>query len=369
MSVPLDIQMKRHFYRPFCTESEIDRVMSPRTARDFLLKMRADYIADHMRVLRYYRRLSIIGGARYSLERSFSTKHYREYKMSLPREDREVLAQVAYGDIFTSEPNGHIFKSQFGRIVTISRSIEYFLKFSHLALLDFDEEVPPQVRFQALLIALRVMFQNESLDFDVDPRGILPDGIARSIHKLIPIQLQFIVGHEFAHHLLGHLNDQEIRFAGNNGSKDGQSFQDNTACFSVSEVQEIDADLNAIMRPRITESTRLEMLNGVILWLGALELFEHALSVMRPYLSGMPRTHPTARNRHLHILNNVDSAYKRVVQEISDSTIHAVDSYKSPLAEYLGLNMDEFETYGSCYLAEPNTEWRGRRLVDRVDYY
>jgi len=363
------IEIKRHFYRPFCTESEIDRVMSPQTSRDFLLKMRADYIADHMRVFRYYRRLSIRGGPKYSLESSFRTKHYREYKMSLTRQDREVLNQITYGDIFTNEPNGQIFNSPFGRIVTISHSIEYFLKFSHLALLQFDEEVPLQVRFQALLIALRVMFQHESLDFDVDPRGILSLGLARSIHKLIPMQLQFIAGHEFAHHLLGHLSDQQLRFAVDSDRRDNQVAQDNLPFFNVSEKQEIDADINALMRPRISENTRLEMLNGVIVWFGALELKEHALDVICSQPSWKPKSHPVARNRQLQILHNVESKQKNAVQEILDSTTQAVDSYKGLLTEYLGYHIDEFEIYGSFYLGDPDTEWRGPKLIDRVDYY
>ena len=31
-------------------------------------------------------------------------------------------------------------------------------------------------------------------------------------------------------------------------------------------------------------------------------------------------------------------------------------------------NCEMYKFYGSLYLAEPNTEWRGRELIDRVDY-
>ena len=31
-------------------------------------------------------------------------------------------------------------------------------------------------------------------------------------------------------------------------------------------------------------------------------------------------------------------------------------------------NFEMYEMYGSLYLAAPNTEWRGRELIDRVDY-
>ena len=31
-------------------------------------------------------------------------------------------------------------------------------------------------------------------------------------------------------------------------------------------------------------------------------------------------------------------------------------------------NFDEYEAYGSAYLDKPNTKWRGKELIDRVDY-
>ena len=33
------------------------------------------------------------------------------------------------------------------------------------------------------------------------------------------------------------------------------------------------------------------------------------------------------------------------------------------------MDAERYETYGSVYLDKPNTEWRGRELKDRVDYY
>ena len=35
----------------------------------------------------------------------------------------------------------------------------------------------------------------------------------------------------------------------------------------------------------------------------------------------------------------------------------------------VGFNIDMYEFYGSLYLDKPNTKWRGRELIDRVDYY
>ncbi len=46
-----------------------------------------------------------------------------------------------------------------------------------------------------------------------------------------------------------------------------------------------------------------------------------------------------------------------------------VRKFKDMLQEDVSLNIEGYEIYGSCYLDLPNTPWRGRELVDRVDYY
>jgi hypothetical protein len=365
----LSIQLRKHFYRPFCTESEIERVLEPQNARDYLLKIRADYIADHMRVFRYFRRRWLEDKNRYSLEGSFRTAHYRSYLSRLMKHDRELLANVTFGDVFTQEPNGTIFNSPFGRIVTISHSLQYFLEFSHLALLDFEIEIPQEVRFNALLIALRVMFQKESLDFDVDPRGKIPSRIYREMRKLIPTQLEFIAGHEFAHHLLGHLSEDNLHIASLSETVPNEELPQSLPVYSTSETEEFNADLDAFIRPRIDDAGRARMLNAALIWFGALELFQHAKDTLGLSPPWRVRTHPSARDRHLSLLKNVPTRYGSVVLEISESVIRAVDNLKQPVSDFLSLNVDQFETYGSFYLSGPNTKWRGRELIDRVDYY
>ena len=44
-------------------------------------------------------------------------------------------------------------------------------------------------------------------------------------------------------------------------------------------------------------------------------------------------------------------------------------SYReNEMKEEVSANFDQYKMYGSMYLAKPNTEWRGRELIDRVDY-
>ncbi len=38
------------------------------------------------------------------------------------------------------------------------------------------------------------------------------------------------------------------------------------------------------------------------------------------------------------------------------------------LEEYLSDNYNRYDFYSSCYLDEPNTQWCGKQLINRVDY-
>lgn len=359
------LEIQKRFYSPLCTPSEIERVFNPQNAADFLLALRSHYIIDNMRIYRFFLRAWRTQGADYSLERNFETDHYYRYLEALSIEDRETLRSVTFGNVFTKEANGQIFISPFGRIVTISQSLKYFLEYSHLALKHFSSEIPSDVRFAALIIALRVMFEFEALDFEVDPRGKFSEEVALEMRRPIPEQLQFIVGHEFAHHLLGHLSGSCVHnsslYAERNTSHEALSAR----VYSTSQEQEFSADVAALMNPEITNVARASFLNSTLIWFGALELYQHARDVIMPLPAWKSNSHPTARERHLRLLREVETRYSRV----SESVILAVDSFKQPLSEYLSLQMESFEPYGSMYLGAPNTEWRGPELIDREDYY
>jgi hypothetical protein len=100
-----------------------------------------------------------------------------------------------------------------------------------------------------------------------------------------------------------------------------------------------------------------------------MELYEHAREVIAPTSPSTPRSHPSARERHLNLLNNVQTRHVKSIRTASESIVAAVESFKPAVADYLSLQIESFETYGSYYLGPPNTEWRGRELIDRKDYY
>lgn len=205
-----DIEQQKMFFHRICTPMEIERIFNVKNADDILLKLRAETIVDHMRLYRVYRNKAMAKPDDWSLEESFDGSHYRAWIESLDEDSQEKCKSLVYGDIFSNEPNGEILPSNYGPIVTINTTLQFFLKFMHLALLGFESEVPLYVRLNAMRISVRVMLMTETLDFLMDPRGILPKDVAEAIHRPIPAQMKFIAGHEFAHFLLGHLKGSSI---------------------------------------------------------------------------------------------------------------------------------------------------------------
>jgi len=246
-----DINIQKLFYHPICNSREIERIFSVRNGKDYLLKLRADTIVDHMRLFRVYRNKALIDEKRWSLEKSFYSSHFKSFLRYLHEEPKAKCLETTFGNIFSNEPNGLIFKTEYGPIITISESLLFFLKFSHLALFAFQSDVPNNVRINALRIAIRVMLKTETLDFLMDPRGIVPNDIAKAIHAPIPNQLEFIAGHEFAHFILGHLSDvniisKPIYFAISPRDSDYKPMK----VYNYSQKEEFEADIQAILLPQ-----------------------------------------------------------------------------------------------------------------------
>lgn len=362
-------ELQKLFFRPICNESEIERIFNVRNAADYLLKIRAETLVDHMRLFRVYRNKALSIGNDWSLEKSFNNEHYTRVLEKMPKAANSECQKVCFGDVFSNDPNGMIFHTNYGPITTISDSLPFFLKFAHLAIMDFKEDVPSHVRLNALRISIRVMLKTEAMDFYMDPRGILPKNIAESIHAPLLLQKQFIAGHEFSHYVLGHLSEKSLRdhpvlFA---VGQQGQDYKIEKI-YNNSQRDEFDADLQSILLPEYSQDERSQLLSAALLWFCCLELFEAASDVMFPKSSFSYQTHPQARDRYENILSNVPTP-NNFDLEGSKKLINRIDYYKQLLQEDISLNFDHYESYGSFYLDEPDSLWRGKELIDREDYY
>lgn len=363
-----EIDHQKLFFRPICSNAEIERIFNVKDAKDHLLKLRAETIVDHMRLFRVYRNKALKDEKNWSLEAAFDCSHYKKVLAKLPKDARSLCSAVTYGDMFSDDPNGMIFQTPYGPVTTISESLRFFLKFAHLAVLEFGEEVPMRIRINALRIAVRVMLRKEAMDFYMDPRGIVPSRIATAIHAPIPLQLKFIAGHEFSHFILGHLSesnltDQPIFYALSSTEDEYKPAK----VYNTSQRNEFDADVQAILLPRYSIRQRNELLCAALLWFGCLELFHAVRDVIFPQGSWCYQSHPTPRERYENLLANIptDGLDSRHWKEFPS----LIEKLKAFLQEDVSLHIDAYETYGSAYLDEPNTQWRGRELIDRVDYY
>lgn len=365
--VPLEIQ--KHFYRPICNEEEIERIFNIQNAQDYLLKLRADTIIDHMRLFRVYRNKAKEQGDKWSLERSFVSYHFTHFKNSLPPDLKQKCDEnITHGNIFSNEVNGLIFPTQYGIITTISDSMKYFTEFMNLGLLDFKEEVPPHVRLNALRIAIRVMLQTEALDFKMDPRGIIPKVIQKQMRHTYPYQAQFLAGHEYAHFLLGHLDNAKIeeKHLFKAMFKNQEDYR-KIGAYTISQKHEFEADLASINLPNYNDIEKRFIYEYALLWFAYLAIYEAVEDYLIPPFGY--QTHPGAISRYQNLLDNVPKYKNFNVKYYVEDLPNIIDNFRDFFIEDIGYNCDFYEMYGSAYLDAPNTKWRGKELIDRVDYY
>lgn len=363
-----EIEQQKMFFHRICTPKEIERIFNVKNADDILLKLRAETIVDHMRLYRVYLNKAMAKPDDWSLEESFDGSHYRAWIESLDENSQKQCKSLAYGDIFSNEPNGEIFPSNYGPIITINTALQFFLKFMHLALLGFESEVPLYVRLNAMRISVRVMLMTETLDFLMDPRGILPKDVAEAIHRPIPAQMKFIAGHEFAHFLLGHLKGSSIHVRPVLYAIKGEEPSKPMRVYNPIQKEELAADLASIRRPEFDPTQVDEMLSAATIWFGCLELYEAAHDVLYPQRGMTILSHPSASERLGHLSGEFPDQFRKWSNEIAQQK-ETIARLKEYLLKDISLSPETYETYGSVYLDKPNSDWRGPELKDRVDYY
>lgn len=369
---PMDdtpIEIQKHFYRPICNEEEIERIFNIQNAQDYLLKLRADTIVDHMRLFRVYRNKAIEQGNTWSLEKSFIGYHFINFKNNLPLDLKQKCDEnITYGNIFSNEVNGFIFSTDYGIITTISDSMRYFTEFMNLGLLNFTKKIPQHIRFNALKIAIRVMLQTEALDFKMDPRGIIPEVIQKQMYHTYPFQAQFLAGHEYAHFLLGHLDNTKIeqKHLFKAMFKSQEDYR-KIGAYTVSQKHEFEADLASINLPNYNDVEKRLVYEYALLWFAYLAIYEAVEDYLIPPIGY--QTHPSAISRYQNLLDNIPKYKGFNIKYYTRDLPEIIDSYREFFIEDIGYNCDFYEMYGSAYLDAPNTKWRGKELIDRVDYY
>lgn len=237
------------FYRPFCSYDEIDRIKGMRNIEDYLLFLRAEVVAEHTRIMRVVLRRMREAGDSWVFSESFNDSHFSECLSELERKKRRLARKIKAGYLFSKSLYGRIQRTKFGDLILVTESMYNFLYYMNLAFVTFDEdeEVPFDVKEHALLIGIRIMLGVEAQDFELDPRGVIPKNIHLRNKHICEEQIKFIIGHEYAHFFLGHLDKNSTYTI----SSQIRRHKTEHVYYTVRQKDEFAADLHSLAAPSL----------------------------------------------------------------------------------------------------------------------
>lgn len=351
---------------PVCTAEEIRRIQHPSKVEDDLLALRADAIADSARLKRVFLRRRSLRPHGWSLSSSFQDEAFQQYLAALPGDKRAKCRELAAGFAFLIEPNGACVRSARGDFIVVSEALQHYLYYMNLFLFE-PKELQEDDLLAALIIAVRTMFLKESLDFELDPRGALPPSLDHRLRAVVQDQLQFVIGHEYGHFLLGHLD----------GHPAGRSpkglipgyVKRKLECYTPLQNQELAADAAALLDPVIDDQALADRLMGAMWLFLGLEVL-YGIERFVKNLPNISKTHPPPIER-LWALNEKVLAERPSIAPLfysKEEIEHCVERtlrIKGTLLEHvIPNNKKQLEAYGSVYLPS----LRKTPLVDWVDY-
>jgi len=347
------------WYSNIASVEEVGRIIKLQNIDDYLLKMRADSIIENMRLYRTFlkrRKNSELLKKTWSLESHFSSDLFKHYLSLIEESYSKDLIGIKAGFIYCNEPNGMLLKTDFGNLVLISESFRQCLFFMNLYMLDFEDDIPFDIRFSALKIAIRIMLTKEALDFELDSRGTIPERVLQKIRINLRYQILFIIGHEYAHQILQHLGDNTINTAINLNDKNKY------IVYNHSQENEFDADIQSIKMIKKDVPRRLVFHNSLAFFT-ALSLYEHASEQISPSISYY-LTHPKAIERLERLIEYYPELSDNNVVELKNYHKNFISDTIKILQEDVAVNFESYETYGSIYLGK----WKEKALIDRIDY-
>lgn len=350
------------FYMSLCNNDEIERIKNPRNESDYLLKLRANVTVEQVRIYRVFLARMRKAGKDWNFNDSFEYEVFSEYLSKISFDDAELVKDIPAGLVFCNDPNGRIIKTKYGNIITISESLKYFLYFMTLSFASYeDHDIPDNVRWAALKIGLRIMLKSEALDFDIDPRGEIPDEVHSQTLEFVDQQLLFIVAHEYSHYFLGHMGDPNLIGDAEHNILEGI---DNKIpkYYTHDQKQEFDADIDAIERQCIPPASIHRMITSATFFFAYLELLRKVNDQIAPSFNRV-KTHPDPLDRIDNLINHFSERCDIDLDNIQ-MIKQNIDILTPIIQEDIAVNIESWEEYGSVYLGE----WRGRVLIDRVDY-
>lgn len=342
------------------TEDEriVQRLLKPSSASDYLLRIKAEPLLDHPRLFRVALKRAKMRKTREVLHDEYA-EDFKEYLALLTEIRRLSSDDVPACYVLTRFYDAMCLQTDGGKVIVISEVLRYFLYFMTLGSPDLIVlgDIPADVQGSAQVIAARIMMLAETLDFDLDPRGRVPAEVDEKLRELVTWQMRFVIGHEYAHHGLGHLSSETSKicaFPSSNGDRHWESYR-------RSWDNEFEADLHAISDVD-DKVARARLVQGAVLFFLNILFHESLAEAFDPEFAAID-THPPTSER----LRRVVEQFGRIIGVDNDWMARGL-RYQSARADALVEHFREhpnlMNMYGSVYLGV----WKGPELVDRVDY-
>ncbi len=352
------------FYASFCSREDIEKIKTPKTSSDFLLQLRADSIVDSPRLIRVFK-------ARKGTKKNWSLEKYylnrqREklYLLNLSKGNFDKLKDIPAGSAYFSGANAICTKTPAGNMIAISEPLEHFLYFMNIFFYGDTLGLEQEDIQTSFFVAQRIMAGHESYDFDIDPRAILPSHIEKWIKHLTDLQYQFILGHEYSHHLLGHVKDSNLHFSSLSSFIEKYEGKRTIQHYKYSHNLEYDADWHSIKNIKGNSKFKEDLSNAAFLTLMFFETSRIILDYINPLRSSHIGSHPDPVSRIYKIRGKLNNKYGFTREQLDNNLTYLKKYTEHFITEYLVFNFDSFEVYGSSYL--PNH--KPKLLIDRIDF-
>lgn len=333
------------WYTGFCSEEDLEKIFKPRNAQDELLAFQAESISWHPRIYRSF--LKRKGGLqRWSLEKDYKKNIInKDYFDNLSKGNQNKVKNIPVNMAYFESVNAYCMMKK-AVFIVLSEPLEQFLFFMNLYTYA---DIPIQDIKAAYSIGMRTILGFESFDFDLDPRfDNLEEEYFEIAKNKTKFQMDFIIGHEYAHYLLGHLNNKNFVMMqmSSSAGKDNDN-EKKMPIFNYSKKNEYDADWYSIKNINSNNVYRNNLTNAafeLFIYFAAFEKIKSFFAYSSSY------SHPAPIDRLWQLRKKINKRFGMTEDEIKlnlENVLNFTDKY---IQNYLVTNVDEFETQGSFYL-------------------
>lgn len=362
----------RSWYLPICSLDEIERIFTPTNVSNILLSLRAESIISNMRILRTFeKRACYVKESDWTLTDQFDDSIFEIFNNAIDDRYKKRIDEISFGTQFSDQPNGYCIKTIFGPLIILSEALNKFFYFMNLGLYPYwcdinNERVSKNTQQQAIFIGIRTMLLTESFDFELDPRGIIPEDVDNNLKEIVNAEMLFVIAHEYAHFLLNHLdNNNVINKAVTHAVPSKSSFDRKCVItYNQSQNQEFDADSFAI---KILSGDDTNKKRDVLLFavnvLSYFGIFESVIQAINSNVNSLG-THPPAYERVKRIKKIGKKIWNDDELKTCNALIDISKLLKEELIRFYIKNPSAFTKYGSIYI----DQWRGKPKIDRIDY-